>query len=342
MQYFVTGGTGFIGSRLVEQLAGEGHDVTVLTRDRSNAGDLPESVTITEGDITDKESVRDAMDGADRVFHLAAWFQVGPGPWNTDLAEQINVEGTRNVLELMAELDVEKGVYASTVGVYGNTGGEHVDESYRSPNAFPSVYQETKWRAHYEVAEPMMDDGLPLVVATLGAVYGPGDKDYGGTVRTGFQGYLEQDMPMIPSDFSLPWEHVDDTAANLRRAMEHGDLGEEYIITSESRRLPAVFEMAEDLTGVSTPRAVPGSLFSVMSSALSVVENVTRPPEGFESELMGFFGSGAVLVDTSKAERDLGIEHRPLEEGLRDYLAWEVDQLGMDDQVTLESPRQTA
>lgn len=336
MKYAVTGATGFIGTHLVEQLVADGHEVTAITRDRTNAEHLPEAVTVDEGDITDKGSIRGSIEGADGVFHLAAWFQVGPGPWNVEKARRINVEGTRNVLEVIDDADVPKGVYVSTVGVYGNTDGEYVDESYRSPNSFPSVYQQTKWRAHYEVAEPMMEDGLPLVIATLGAIYGPGDKAYGGTPRTAFQGHLQEELPMVPSDFSLPWDHVEDTAANLIRAMEAGTPGEEYIIANEPRSVPEVLEIVEAMTGITAPRAVPGTIFSGLGRVVGVAELVTRPPEGFESELMQFFSSGGVLVDNSKAKRELDIEHRPLEEGLREYLEWELDQLGMD--TELKSP----
>lgn len=337
MGYLVTGGTGFIGTHLVTQLVDEGHDVIALTRDRGNATHLPDPVRVVEGDITDEESMRDAMDGVDGVFHLAAWYQVGPGPWNAERAERINVDGTRNVLALMEELDVPKGVYASTVGVYGNTDGKYVDESYRSSNDFPSVYQRTKWHAHYEVAEPMMEQGLPLVTATLGAIYGPGDKDYGGTPRTALKGHLQEELPLVPGDFVLPWDYVEDTAANLRRAMEEGTPGEEYIITNEPRSVPEVLGLVEELSGIPAPRAVPGTVFSWLSRAVSVVELATRPPDGFESELLKFFSSGGVLVDNSKATRELGIEHRPLEDGLREYLAWELDQLGMDVELERDS-----
>lgn len=330
MEYFVTGATGFVGTILVEGLVDDGHGVTALTRDRANADHLPDEVAVVEGDLADSQRVREGMAGSDGVFHLAAWYQVGPGPWNVDRAERVNVEGTRTVLEAMDDLDIQKGVYTSTVGVYGDTGGKYVDESYRSSNDLPSVYQRTKWRAHYEVAEPMMAEGLPLVVATLGAIYGPGDKAYGGTPRTAFQGHLRQDLPMAPSDLVLPWEHVEDTATNLRRAMEEGTPGEEYIVASEPTSVPEVLDVVEDLTGISAPRTVPGSVFRVLGRAISVAELFTRPPDGFESELMAFFDGGASLVDNEKARRELGIEHRPLDEGLRQYLAWEMDQLGLD------------
>lgn len=330
MEYFVTGGTGFIGSHLIDDLVGEGHDVVVLTRSRSNASDLPDDIEVVEGDITEKESMREAMAGVDGVFHLAAWFQIGPGPWNAEKAERINVDGTRNVLELMDDLEIPKGVYASTIGTYGNTDGEYVDESYRSPNDFPSVYQRTKWRAHYEVAEPMIDDGLPLVITSLGAIFGPGDKDYGGTPRTGFTGYLNDDLPMVPKDFVLPWDYVEDTAANLKRAMDHGDAGEEYIVASEPRSMPEVLDVAAELTGISPPPAMPGTMFQLLGYGMSLVEYFRRPPEGLESETLQFFASGPILVDNHKARSELNIEHRPLAESLERYLDWELQQQGID------------
>ncbi|SFB80532.1 dihydroflavonol-4-reductase [Halobiforma haloterrestris] len=333
MRYAITGATGFIGTHLVERLVDDGHEVAAVTRDESNAEHLPESVTVVEGDVTERESLGNAIDGTDGVFHLAAWYQVGPGPWNEGKAERVNVEGTRNVLELLDEYDVPKGVYVSTAGVYGDTGGEYVDESYRSPNSFPSVYQRTKWRAHYEVAEPMIDDGLPLVIATLGAIYGPGDKAYGGTPRTAFRGHLKRELPMVPNDFTLPWSYVEDTAANLIRAMDEGSPGEEYILAGEPRSVPEMLGIVEELTGIPAPRAVPSAVFGALSRVVSAVELVTRPPEGFESELLAFFDSGEVLVDNSRARRELGIEHRPVEDGLREYLDWELTQLGMRSEI---------
>lgn len=106
MEYFVTGATGLIGTHLVIELTNQGHDVIALTRSRSNASHLPDDVTVVEGDITEKESMRQSMDGTDGVFHIAAWFYVGPGPREAQKAKRINVEGTRNVLDLMDELHI--------------------------------------------------------------------------------------------------------------------------------------------------------------------------------------------------------------------------------------------
>jgi len=115
MEYFATGGTGFIGTNVVEQLVDEGHDVITATRSRSNANHLPDEVEVVEADITNKESLREPMRSVDGVFHMAAWFYSGPGPQNRETARRINAEGARNVFELIDEPDIPKGVYTSTI-----------------------------------------------------------------------------------------------------------------------------------------------------------------------------------------------------------------------------------
>lgn len=326
MSYFVTGATGLVGSHVVHQLVENGHNVVALTRSRSNADHLPPEATIVEGDVTEKASMREAMDGVDGVFHIAAWVYVGPGPDNVAKAEQINVEGTRNVLELIDELDIPKGVYTSTVGIFADESTDTVDESHAPDDPPPSVYLRTKWEAHYEVAKPLMDEGLPLVTVMPGNVFGRWDKPY-GSFRGVFRSYLQEALPMIPRHWEFPFEHAEDTARSHIRAMEHGDPGEEYIIAAESRTLIDIFDHAEDITGVPAPRAATSTIFSVFASVMGVVERVITPPEGFESETLEFLSDNKVLVDNSKARAELGIEHRPFADALGTYLEWEQDQL---------------
>ncbi len=328
MEYFVTGSTGLIGSHVTNRLLAAGHDVVALTRSRSNASHLPEAVTVVEGDITEKESMRDAMTGVDGVFHLAAWFYLGPGPRNADKAERINVDGTRNVLELMAELDVPRGVYTSTLGVYPLREYSYIDETIEPECPESAVYYRTKWEAHYEVARPMIEDGLPLVIVQPGIVYGPGDKSH-GSIRGLFRSYLQGELPMIPRGHYVPWDHVGDIADGHLRAMEQGAAGETYIISGPPRDAVDIFQCAQEITGVPVPRVVSPKVFAGFASIMGAVERVITPPEGFESEGLRFFAGGQWPVDTSKATEELGITHRPLQDGLREYLEWEMDQLNM-------------
>lgn len=328
MEYFVTGGTGFIGTHLVTQLVSEGHDIIVLTRSRSNADHLPDAVTIVEGDITAKESMREAMVGVDRLFHLAAWVHIGPGRRCREKAERTNVDGTRNVLELMDELGIPKGVYTSTIGVYPPAENDVIDESRRPDPPNLAVYNRTKWQAYAEVARPMIDDGLPVDIVLPGNVYGPGDKPT-SPARLLFRAYLQGRLPVVPRDCYGPWDHVADIANAHRLAMDRDDTGETYIIAGESRSLADVFGCAEELTGVQAPRPVPSWTFDVLSTVMAGVERVIRPPRGAEAESLRMFANSSWLVDNSKATEELGVEHRPLKDGLNEYLPWERNQLGL-------------
>lgn len=336
MEYFVTGATGFVGSHVVEQLVQQGESVIALTRDRSNATHLPEVVTVVEGDIATKESMREDMVGVDGVFHIAGWYRIGPGPWRAEKAERINVEGTRTVLELVDELDIPKVVYTSTVAVNSDTGGEYVDEEYRFDGDHISVYDRTKWQAHYEVAKPMAEEGVPVVIIQPGIIYGPSDTS---DLRPMWQDYLQQDLPIIPRGVEACWDHVEDAARAHLLAMEHGGVGEEYLVCGEGKTFVEMFELAEEITDIPAPRAVTPRLFGTLAPVVSVAERVISPPEGFESEFLRRMSGTTWVGDTSKAEEELSVEHRPIEEGLREYLEWEIDQLGIQAEPHETSPK---
>lgn len=282
-------------------------------------------MTVVEGDVTAKETMEVAMSDVDGVFHVAGWTYVGVGPREVETAERVNIDGTRNILELMEELNVPKGVYTSSVVIYGSSGGDPIDESYRYDGPHKTVYGRTKWQAHYDVAKPMMADGLPLVTVQPGAAYGPWDKP-SGSWRGVFRDYLQGDLPMVPRRFNFPFEYAADTAHSHVLAMERGDPGEEYIVANESYTLVEVFDLAEELTGVPTPRAAPNTVFGVLARIMAGAEHVVAPPDGLEAEALRLFANTDLDVDNSKAKRELGVEHRPFEEGLRDYLEWEMEQ----------------
>lgn len=169
MRYFVTGATGFVGGKVARRLLQSGDEVIALVRDPAGAVDLAElGATLPPGDVTDTESMRAPMQGADGVFHVVGWYKVGVRDKSAAVA--VNIGGTRNVLELMQELKLLKGVYTSTLAVYSDTGGELADESYRLEGKRLSEYDRTKAAAH-ALAGQFMRDGLPLVESRLGAAY---------------------------------------------------------------------------------------------------------------------------------------------------------------------------
>jgi nucleoside-diphosphate-sugar epimerase len=324
VKYLVTGATGFIGGRVARQLIEAGHQVVALARTPAKATDLLKlGVAVHQGDIVDKESMRRPMSGVDGVFHIAAWYKIGAR--DKSVAEKINVDGTRNVLEMMQALKIPKGVYTSTLAVFSDTRGKVVDETYRSGRAWLSEYDRTKWLAHYEVAEPMMKAGLPLVIVQPGLVYGPGDTS---AVRETFIQYLKGRLPVTPQKTALCWAHVDDVAGGHILAMEKGKLGESYIIAGPPHTFQEAFEIAERITGVKAPRLHPSpGLLKAAAGLVKLIEMVIPLPEIYSSESLRVTAGVTYLGSNAKAKRELGYQVRPLEEGLRETLEYEMKLL---------------
>lgn len=326
MRYFVTGATGFIGGRLARRLVEDGHQVVAIARTPSKAGDLAAlGVEVHPGDITDRESMRAPMTGVDGVFHVAAWYKIGTR--DTSAAQTINVDGTRNVLELMRELRIPKGVYTSTLAVNSNTRGQVVDESYHFGGKHLSEYDRTKGEAHYHVAIPMIQQGLPLVIVMPGLVYGSGDHS---SLRQTFVQYLQRKLPLMPQKTAFAWGHVDDIALGHILALEKGKPGETYIIAGPVHTLIEALQMAEQITGIPTPKlqASP-ALMNLLSRIMSLIERAVPVPETLASETLRVSAGVTYIGSNAKARQELGYNPRPLKEGLRQWLEDEMKLLGM-------------
>jgi nucleoside-diphosphate-sugar epimerase len=323
-RYFVTGATGFVGGEIVKQLIGRGHQVSVLVRAPEKAGILKAlSVELHKGDITDRESLRAPMAGADGVFHVAAWYKVGVVE---PRAELTNVEGTRNVLATMKEMGIARGVYTSTLAVFSDTRGKVPDETYRYDGPHLSQYDRTKWKAHYEVALPMMTAGLPLTIVMPGLVYGPGDTS---GMHTALVDLLRGRLPITPAKTSFCWGHIEDTARGHILAMEKGVPGETYIISGPRHAFQEAFDLIARLARVRAPFAHPGPrLMRAAAVVMGLVGRFTDLPPAFTPEGLRVVAGTTYLGSNEKAVRELGFTVRPLEEGMAQTLEHELRALG--------------
>lgn len=322
MRYFLTGATGFIGHVLSRQLGDAGHEIVTVARRPDRARFLVElGVDVLPGDITDKSSMYEAMKGVDGVFHVAAWYKLGANAKESREAEKINVTGTRNVLELMKELKIRKGVYTSTLAVFSDTHGKLVKESYRFHGPWLTEYDRTKWKAHFEVALPMMEERLPLVIVQPGVVYGPGDTS---AIHATWQLYLRRRLFLTPKKTAFCWSHVEDAANAHILAMETGKPGETYIIGGPVHTLIEALAIAEKITGIPAPKRHPGpNAMRVLAGMIHLLGRVTRLPEIYSYEGMRSIAGVTYIGNSEKATNDLGFSPRPLEAGLRETLEHE-------------------
>ncbi len=324
MKYFLTGATGFIGGRIARQLREAGHEVIAVVRNPDKAQDLAQlGAALYQGDVTEKESMRAPMTGVDGVFHVAGWYKVGVR--DKSQAYAINVEGTRNVLELMKELKIKKGVYTSTLAVNSDTHGVEVDENYHFTGKHISVYDQTKADAH-DLAVKMIKEGLPLVIVQPGLVYGIGDTS---SVRTSLIQYLKKQLPVMPSGTAFSWAHVDDIAYAHWLAMEKGKIGESYNICGPTHTFIDALGIAKEITGIRLPMAVPAGMLRILSAIMYLFDPFLPLPESYTGEGLRVVAGVTYLGNNSKAKRELGYNPRPLKEGLTETLKHEMKLLGM-------------
>src|SRR6185436_15349400 len=234
MRAFVTGGTGFIGSRVVRRLRDRGDEVVVLARRPEKASEL--DAEVVQGDLSDADAIRRGVEGCQAVFHIAADYRAG----------------------------MDRIVYVSTINIFGNTNGQTVDESYRRDEAdgFVSTYDETKYRAHL-IAEERAAQGAPIVIVQPGSVYGPGDHALVGQM-------IEQaSTGKMPAkafpELGLNMVHVDDVADGIMLAYDKGKVGESYVLGGEITTQGDLIDRAAAIGGKKPPRmTVPPVLLKAM------------------------------------------------------------------------------
>ena len=281
-------------------------------------------VQLYQGDITDPASMRTPMTGVDGVFHVAGWYKIG----TPDKAEgqRVNVDGTRNVLTLMQELGIAKGVYTSTLAVNSDTHGVEVDERYHFTGRHLSVYDQTKADAH-KVAESFIAQGLPLVIVQPGLIYGPGD---GGPSHDAIVQFLQRKLPMLPQQTAYSWAHVDDVADAHIAAMDKGVAGENYFICGPTHTLIEGMQMVAQISGVPAPKlTAPPALLKGMVALMGVIEPFVTPPPAYTAEYLRVSAGVTYIGKNDKARRVLGFTPRPLLEGLRETISLELQMLGL-------------
>jgi nucleoside-diphosphate-sugar epimerase len=326
MTICLTGASGFVGGAVARQLRAAGHRVRAIVRSPQAAAALASAgVELHEGDVANKESMRRPMSGAEVIFHIAGWYKIGIV--DRDAAVRTNVDGTRNVLELMRELGIAKGVYTSTLAVNSDTHGRVVDETYRFTGPHISIYDETKAEAH-RIADEFIARGLPLVIVQPGLVYGPGDTS---GVRTTLLQFLQRKLPLLPKETAFAWGHIEDIARGHVLAMERGTAGRNYFLAGPVHTLVEAIDVASDITGVPAPRLrVPPGVLRGAAACAGVVEKFVRLPSAYASESLRVLAGVTYIGSSARAQQELGWSARPLREGLTETLRVEMAALRQD------------
>jgi nucleoside-diphosphate-sugar epimerase len=330
----VTGATGFIGMRLVEALSGRGERVRALSRrpdppsppgfDRPDGGPLHRpGVELVVGDVTDLGSLSQAMEGCDRVFHLAAYAR----NWARDpkTYDRVNVEGMRNVFTAARKSAVRRVVWTSTQLTFGATRpGEVADEdSPRLTDRCLTDYERTKMIAEKE-ALGWAAEGFPVVIVNPGRVFGPGLLSEGNSVSLLIDRYDRGRMPiMLNRGVNVGnWVLVDDVVQGHLLAMDKGRVGQRYMLGGENVSLKQFFRLVDEVSG---KRHLHIPVLWGMPLVFAYMQKM-------RAELLGVYPQitpgwvRTFLTDwahsSKKAERELGYRPTPLIDGIRITYEW--------------------
>ncbi|HEU5063435.1 MAG TPA: NAD-dependent epimerase/dehydratase family protein [Solirubrobacterales bacterium] len=320
MKVFLTGGTGFIGGETARQLRQRGDEVVALVRSPEKGAKLRGlGCELVAGDLGDEAALRQGMEGCDAVIHAAAMYEVGIPAKQRPTMWEANVAGTERVMKAALEAKVPRIVYVSTVGIFGNTHKQVVDETYKNPETdFTSYYEETKLEAHKLVERMIGEQGLPAVIVQPGGVYGPGDTSQ---VADLLEQFFAGKLPLLPfPELGICMAHVEDIAGGILLGLDKGKLGEAYVISGPATTMREAVETVAKVSGRKAPkRNLPTGLMKMMVPLGPVVGKVMGQPPNLR-ELISSGDNVTFWASYEKAQRELGYSPRGMEEGLRQTL----------------------
>lgn len=319
MKIFITGGTGFIGNHLVRRLSETDHELVCLARETSNIRYLEESgADIVIGDVTEKNSFQNSMQGCEGLIHLASSFVF----WVPDnkVYHEVNVTGTRNVMESALEKGISKIVYVSTAAVYGNAAKPTTEETPLGTTR-ASKYVRTKYEGDLIAWDLYEKKNLPLVVIYPSAVMGANDPKACGRYISNFS---KGRMPaQVLTDCLFPFVHVKDVAEAIVRALEkEGNVGEKYIVSAENLTFGEINRMISEISGQKLPAIKLPVWTTVFTSyLLTGLSNLIRKPPLWDMSVdqINLMKQG-FEIDGSKTERELGIEYIPIYNAIKEAI----------------------
>ena len=320
MTVLVTGANGFMGSNIVRELIKDGADVRVTIRkdsDTRNIDDL--DVETVFCDIRDKESVKSALKGCDTLYHSAAYF----AHWAADkkLFYNINVEGTKNLLEEALFQGLEKVVYTSTSNTIGSHGAGNFVKEDAEFNGWEAGdhYAISKYLAEIE-AKKICEKGLPLVIVNPTLVIGVRDRKptpSGALIvdiaNGDMPGYIEGAINVID---------VEDVARGHIQAAQKGRIGERYLFGNENLYVGDFFKLIAEIAGVKPPkRKIPYRVALLLGYLFQVGARITKkPPIVSVSQVR--LGKMGEHFDCSKAINELGLKQTPIKKTIEKAINW--------------------
>lgn len=316
----VTGATGHVGNVLVRKLLENEENVRVLIPPNEDLKPLEDlNVEIIEGDIRDIDSLIDAFTGAETVYHLAGIVSILPDM--DGLLYEINILGTRNVVNACLETGVKRLVYTSSIHALKEPPhGIPIDETCPfEPQYSRGGYDQSKAMASLEVLKGV-DKGLDSVLVCPTGIIGPYDYKISQMGRL-FVDFMNRNQKTY-IDGAYDFVDVRDVAEGLIAAFKYGKSGESYILSGEKITVPQLMSYLEEITGIDAPRLkIPLWFVKGISKAAPIYYKLTKNKPLFTSYSIEVLNSNCD-ISSKKARKEFNFSSRPLKESIKDSVEW--------------------
>lgn len=326
MKAFITGGTGLLGGNLARQLVAQGHQVTVLARSLAKAerqlGGL--GVAVVQGDIANVAAFAPALAGHDVLFHTAAYFReyFQPGDhWPT--LQQLNIDATIELLTAAERYGVRKVIHTSSSGIFGAPADAAFADESTPPDAsvLRNLYFKSKLLCEEAIQEFLRRSALPVIIINPGWMFGPGDAAPTSAGQIVLD-YLNRNLPGVIDGGGAPVD-ARDVAQAMIAAVDRGCSGERYIVGGDTfLTFGEINAILERVSGVPAPTlTIPHPVALAMAVVMETIARLTGRPTLVTVDGVRTLRERKV-TSSAKARRELGATFRPLEETLRDQVAW--------------------
>lgn len=318
---FVTGGTGFIGINLIELLVEEGWEVTALHRATSDLTYLKRfAVTLAEGSITDRESLQRAIpEDTDVVFHVAG----DTSFWSKNNAQQdaINIDGTRNMVEVAASKGVGTFIHTSSNSAWGRATGEINEETPQEGGRSWINYERSKYLGEREALRGV-ELGMKVVVLNPADTVGPYDANTWGRL---FFLLRDGDLPGVASG-AVSATHVHDIVRAHLDAVTKGRSGEIYLLAGKTCDMVDFVAEIARVSGAKVPRQLPAWILKVYGRISVMIAAFTGKEPDVTPEIATMATTQGVTFRSDKAMRELGYRIQPRSVAIRDNYDWLVKE----------------
>jgi dihydroflavonol-4-reductase len=325
MNVFITGGTGLLGKTIISQLLDQGHEVTALVRSVEQGKALlnPARVRLVKGDLLDIDQFSDSLRGHDVLIHSAAYYTefIKGGGKNSDMARQVNVQGTINLFKAARENSIKNIVYISSCGVLEEQKGLKSDENTSYALDTFDGYFRSKIDAELKIKVFLEENPSVRVVSILPSVMvGPCD-----TAPTPYGSFLIQ-LANARVPFVLPGQmsivDVRDLAKAAINAIQIGKSGQRFVVGGITHDNQTIYDTVEKITGQAvTSRKPPYPLLYFFLTIMNFLSKIIKKQPPLEPERLRRIKYHAGY-NSEKAMTELNISFTPLETTLTDAMKW--------------------